>query len=115
MDRAERRRLKRENSKKDKIYTLTQAQIDEIRNEAYKEAFKEAIDKAFLKMLAIPTEILATKHWKKSAAKRIPEFIDDCIELYEDIGRDKVDLQQLVKTTERLGKIKMCELREVYK
>ena len=111
MDRAERRRLKRENSKKDNIYTLTQEQIDEIR----KDAFKEAIDKAFLKMLAIPIEILATKHWKKSAATRIPEFIDDCIELYEDIGRDKVDLEQLVKTTERLGKIKMCELREVYK
>ena len=50
MGRAERRRLEREKGKAQKTYTLTQAQIDEMK----KKAVDEAVGTAFILMLAIP-------------------------------------------------------------
>ena len=48
MGRAERRRLEREKSKAQKVYTLTQAQIDDLK----KRAVDEAVNTAFILMLA---------------------------------------------------------------
>ena len=110
MTRAERRRLERENNKKDKTYTLTQAQIDTMKQ----DAIKEAIDVSFILMLYIPLKKLAEEHWKKSAAKSIPKFAAECIKTYEDIGNDKITINEIVKETEKLANIKMSELREVY-
>lgn len=44
---------------------------------------KEATEKAFLYMLAIPLNVLASKYWKKSAKKRLPKFIEEVIGMYE--------------------------------
>ena len=111
MTRAERRRLQRENSKKDKTYTLTQEQIDQIKQ----DAIKEAVDVSFILMLYIPLKRLAEEYWKKTAAKRIPQFAAECIKIYEDLGNDKITINEIVKETEKLAQIKMSELREVYK
>lgn len=111
MTRAERRRLEKQNNKKDKTYTLTQAQIDKMKQ----DAIKEAIDVSFLLMLHIPLKKLAEDYWQKTAAKRIPEFADKCIKVYEDIGNDKIDINEIIAETEKLANIKMSELREVYR
>ena len=50
MSRAERRRLERDSSKSQKTYTLTQAQIDQMK----KEVSMEATKKAFLMMMGFP-------------------------------------------------------------
>ena len=55
MNRAEFRRQQKLNNKKDKIYNLTQAQLDKIKE----EAVEKAIDVSFGLMLAIPTNVLA--------------------------------------------------------
>ena len=34
-------------------------------------------------MLVIPTNVLIADYWEKSAKKRIPKFVEDCINLYE--------------------------------
>ena len=82
MNRAEFRRQQKLNNKKDKIYNLTQAQLDKIKE----EAVEKAIDVSFGLMLAIPTNVLARCYWEKSAPKRIPQFLDECLSVYESVG-----------------------------
>ena len=95
MDRAEWRRRKKEEAKKEKKYTLTQRQIDIMRE----EMFQEAVDASYPLMLSIAGKTLK-KHWKKTASKRIPEFIDDCIDLYNDIEMGKITIHEIIKEVE---------------
>ena len=111
MNRAEIRRQQKKNAKKNKIYHLTQAQIDKIK----KEAVDEAIDVSFALMLAVPTNVLARCYWEKSAQKRIPQFLDECLSLYESIGTGTVGLSELIKDIEELGKLKMNCIERIKK
>ena len=79
MGRAEQRRAEREAQKGKKTYTLTQEQIDKIKD----DAVKEASDVAFLLMLAIPVMVLHDKWWEKTAKKRCPVFVDQCLDLFD--------------------------------
>ena len=103
MNRAEMRRQQKLEGKKDKIYHLTQGQIDKMKE----EVVQEAVDVSFALMLAVPTNILARCYWEKSAHKRIPQFLDECLSLYESIGTGTVQLAELIKDVEELGKLKM--------
>lgn len=119
MNRAELRRQKKLEGKKDKIYHLTQAQIDKMKE----EVVNEAVDVSFGLMLAVPTNVLARCYWEKSAQKRIPQFLEECLSLYESIGTGTVQLSELIKDTEEVGKLKMncverlknIRLKEKYK
>lgn len=96
--RAEFRRLKNYNNK---TYKLTQQQIDQIK----KDAEQEAMDKAFITMLSIPSYVLSENDWKKTSDKRIPPFIDKCLEIYEDVVSGKRSFSELIKHIETKGKI----------
>ncbi len=61
MGRAEMRRQKRADQKKQKVYTLTQAQIDKLKA----DATEEAVNQAMTLMLTIPLEVLITDYWPK--------------------------------------------------
>lgn len=103
MTRAEIRRQARETSKKEKVYTLTQGQIETMKQ----DAVNEAVDVSFALMLAVPTNVLARCYWEKTASKRIPQFLDECLSLYESIGTGTVQISELIKDVEELGKLKM--------
>ena len=103
MNRAEQRRQAREYGKKEKVYTLTQGQIDKMKE----DAVQEAVDVSFALMLAVPTNVLTRCYWEKSAHKRIPQFLDECLSLYESIGTGTVQVSELIKDTEEVGKLKM--------
>lgn len=103
MNRAEMRRQQKLEGKKDKIYHLTQGQIDKMKE----EVVQEAVDVSFALMLAVPTNILARCYWEKSAPKRIPQFLEECLSLYESIGTGTVQISELIKDVEELGKLKM--------
>lgn len=103
MNRAELRRQAREYGKKEKVYTLTQGQIDKMKE----DAVQEAIDISFAMMLAVPTNVLARCYWEKSAAKRVPKFLDECLSLYESLGAGVVAFSELIKDVEEVGKLKM--------
>lgn len=91
MGRAEQRRAEREAQKGKKTYTLTQEQIDKIKD----DAVKEASDIAFLLMLAIPVMVLHDKWWEKTAKKRCPVFVDQCLDLFDRFSKDYVSLEDL--------------------
>lgn len=103
MNRAEMRRQQKLEGKKDKIYHLTQGQIDKMKE----EVVQEAVDVSFALMLAVPTNILARCYWEKSASRRIPQFLEECLSLYESIGTGTVQISELIKDVEELGKLKM--------
>ena len=91
MSRAEQRRAQREAQKSKKTYTLTQEQIDKIKD----DAVREASDVAFQLMLAIPVMVLHAKWWEKTAKKRCPVFVDQCLDLIECFSKDNVTLDDL--------------------
>lgn len=111
MNRAEFRRQQKLNNKKDKIYNLTQAQLDKIKE----EAVEKAIDVSFALMLSIPTNVLARCYWEKSAPKRIPQFLDECLSVYESVGTGTLTVSELIKDTEEIGKLKMECIKRIEK
>lgn len=110
MDRAEIRRQAKKASKKNKVYTLTQAQIDKMKE----DIFDDAIDYSFSLMMSFSTKSLL-KYWKKTAPKRIPEFLNDCIKLYKDVETRAVLLPDLEKEIEEACGVKMSCLERVEK
>jgi hypothetical protein len=103
MGRAELRRQARKEAKKDKTYTLTQAQIDKMKD----EIFQEAVDTSFGLMLSIPVNILGRCYWEKSASKRLPQFINECLGLYESVGTKTVEITDIIKDVEEVGNLEM--------
>ena len=59
------------------------------------EAEKIATEKAFLLMLGIPLNILFHDYWKKSAKKRMPQFIKEVLSLYEAVEMGVVDFKEV--------------------
>ena len=92
MSRAERRRLERDNGKSQKTYTLTQAQIDQMK----KEVSMEATKKAFLMMMGFPLLTLRDKFG--FGKERLNRFMDKMMDLYEAYEMDYVDLADLDRT-----------------
>lgn len=101
MNRSERRRA----GKKDKVatYTLTQEQINRIKQ----EASKEAIDTAFTLMLALPLEVLKDKYWVKSAKRRLPKFLDNVLSLYDSWNKGELTIEELREDLWEYGGIKL--------
>lgn len=55
----------------------------------------EATEKAFLYMMAIPLNVLASDYWSKSAKKRAPKFLEEVASLYQAVVEGVVTEQQL--------------------
>lgn len=104
MSRAERRRAEKQ-AKKDKVatYNLTWEQINQIK----KEASKEAIDTAFTLMLALPLKVLKDKHWVKSAERRLPQFLDNVLSLYDSWNKGVLTIEELREDLWNYGGIKL--------
>lgn len=112
MSRAELRRLQKENGKKKKTYVMTDDEIHKIREQEYHRARKEILGKSsdiaeqvFKMMLVIPTNVLISDYWSKTAKKRIPQFVDDCLSLYESWSQGVVDMNELMKLAEEYSGI----------
>lgn len=92
-----------EKSKAQKVYTLTQAQIDAMK----KEAVDEAVSTAFLLMLSIPVMILHDKYWVKTASKKLPKFVDECLDLWDSYNKGYVELEDLKDVLWNEGGVKL--------
>ena len=103
MGRADYRRQAKKEAKKDKVYTLTQAQIDKMKD----DIFQEATDVSFGLMLSVPANVLGRCYWEKSAPKRLPQFLDECLKLYESIGTKTVEIKDIISDVEEVGNLSM--------
>ena len=108
MGRAEMRRQKRADQKKQKVYTLTQAQIDKLKA----DATEEAVNQAMTLMLTIPLEVPITDYWPKTAYKRGQEFTEKVLALYHRWEAGEVSMDELREDLWEYGGIRL-EYKEV--
>lgn len=118
VNRAERRRIqKNEQKAKTVTYNVTKAQLDAMVEEQIgekiakvkAEATLEAVNSAMVLMLALPLEVLMDFYWKKSYAKRIPEFTEHVLDYYEKWANGELDMDELKKDLWEYGGIKLME------
>ena len=111
MTRAELRRQKKLEAKKGKVYHLTQDQIDKMKE----DVLQEAVDISFGLMLSIPANVLARCYWAKSAPKRLPQFLEECLSVYDSIGAGVITVPELIADVEEAGKLKMECIKKLKK
>lgn len=116
MSRAERRRADKAKTAKPKSVTITMEELDKIRRFEAKKAKElmmskntELANEILKMMLVIPTNVLIADFWPKSAKKRIPEFVEQCISLYKAWEQGVVDMTEMQKLTEEYAGIKLVK------
>lgn len=116
MSRAEIRREQREQKKKKATFIMTEEEIMKIRKQEYDRARKTIHEKSdqiaedILKMMiVIPTNVLINDYWQKTAKKRIPQFVDDCMSLYQSWSEGTVSMEEMQKLTEEYAGIKLID------
>lgn len=122
MNRAEIRRKEREKQKKKATYVMTEEELEKIRKQEYEKAKKLIIDKSdemaeeILKlMLVIPTNVLISDYWKKTAKTRIPKFVEDCMSLYDSWTKGAVSMEEMTKLTEEYAQIEIIDSKSKIK
>lgn len=118
MSRAERRRQERDSRKaKTATYNLTREQLDNaVKDEigfemqrVKQEATDEAVNTAMILLLTLPLEVLMDFYWKKSYAKRIPEFTSHVLDYYEKWQNGDLDMDKLKEDLWEYGGIRLDE------
>ena len=116
MSRAEIRRARREENKKKATFVMTEEEIMKIRKQEYDRARKTIHEKSdqiaedILKMMiVIPTNVLINDYWQKTAKKRIPQFVDDCMSLYQSWSEGTVSMEEMQNLTEEYAGIKLID------
>lgn len=95
MNRAEFRRMNKKNNKKTKTYTLTQEQIDKLRD----DTVRRALDVSRATSLGVVMNVLAHDYWEKSAKKKMPSFMAKCESLYESMEAGVISIKELIEDT----------------
>lgn len=118
MGRAEiRRAMKNEKKTRTATYNLTKAQLDAMVREKIgeelervkQEAMDNAVNTAMVLLLTLPLEVLMDYYWKKSYAKRIPEFTAHVLEYYEMWQNDELDMEKLKEDLWEYGHVRLEE------
>lgn len=111
MNRAEIRRQAKIDSKKNKTYNMTKEQVDKLTI----DMVRRAVDVSIGMMIAIPLNILGREYWEKTADKRLPKFMDECMSMYESIEAGTLTLSELIEDTQSLAIIKSEYLERLKK
>ena len=91
---------------------LQVARMREIANKAAEEGSKKAAKQAFIRMLAIPVGLLAEDYWPKTAKKKVPQFIDDCLSLYDSYEKGVVTMEELTDYLWEYGGVRLEDLQK---
>ena len=110
MNRAERRRLNRENEK-DAVINIKQSELEKIKM----DASSQALDIAFKLMLSIPVMVIHDKFgqlMRKDVDGKCREerFSDLCLEIYDCFDKGYITLDDLMKTLEDETGVKLIKL-----
>lgn len=116
MKRSEMRRLDRESRKNNATFVMTREELEKIRRQEYDRARKTIKEKSdriaedILKMMiVIPTNVLINDYWEKTAKKRIPKFVEDCMSLYRSRSEGTVSMEEMQHLTEEYAGIKLID------
>lgn len=98
--------MKHKTAKKLKQHGLSNidiAMMKESAKKAAEEAQRQAMEQAFMLMIWIPINVLASEYWEKTANKRIPEFTDKVASLYESVQSGAVTWEQIAEDIKELS------------
>lgn len=118
MNRQQRRYTERKNQKyKTATYNLTKRQLDNaVRDsakseleKAYQNGISEGVNQAMILLLTLPLEVLMDFYWKKSYAKRIPEFTSHVLDYYERWQNGELDMDKLKEDLWEYGGVRLEE------
>lgn len=116
MNRAEMRRMKREQDKsRTATYNLTQEQLDAIVREKIgvkiaetkKEIYEETVNTVLALVLTLPLEVLMDHYWPKSYRERLPGFVDKVLEYYGRWEDGELDIDELKADLWKYGGIRL--------
>lgn len=116
MNRQKRRYSERKNQKcKIATYNLTKSQFDNavkdsVKSElekAYQDGVNEGVNQAMILLLTLPLEVLMDFYWKKSYAKKIPEFTQHVLDYYVAWQNGELDLEELKKDLWEYGGVRL--------
>lgn len=85
------------------------AVCEEERNK-YLAKHAELSEEIFKMMLVIPTNVLIEDYWPKTAERKIPGYIDACLELYNSWTVGAVSMSDMQALTEKYGKFQLVEI-----
>lgn len=120
MGRAERRREQKKAQKRPTVYTFTkemaQSEVEKmVKAQMDKERdaiMNEAVNQAMLLLFVIPMQVLMDFYWKKSYAKRIPEFTQHLLDYYSDYQDGKLDMDKMKDNLWVYGGVRLEEKEE---
>lgn len=116
MNRQQRHYAERKNQKyKTATYNLTKSQLDNavkgsVKSElerAYQDGVNEGVNQAMILLLALPLEVLMDFYWKKSYAKRIPEFTQHVLDYYATWQNGELDMDKLKEDLWEYGGVRL--------
>ena len=81
--------------------------IREISRQAAAKVEKQATEKAFLYMLAIPLNVLASDYWPKTAKRRTHKYIKGVLDLYAAVQEGIVSEQELADFLDEMAGIRV--------
>lgn len=118
MSRAERRRAKRNEEKKQATYNLTHEQlnaaiergVNERLEELKKRATEEAVNTAMTLFLGLPIEVLMDYYWPKTKHKRIPEFTNRVLDYYYMWQKGEISMEQIKDDLWEYGGVRLEEV-----
>lgn len=113
MNRKERRATG--DKKKLKVYTFKEEDLqkyvenfcaDHIKK-IKEEVMEESINIAMTLLLVLPMEVLMDHYWKKSYAKRIPEFTEHLLDYYQRWENGELDMEEMKKDLWEYGGVRL--------
>lgn len=116
MNRQQRRSAERKDKKyKTATYNLTKSQLDDavktsVKSElekAYQDGLNEGVNQAMILLLTLPLEVLMDFYWKKSYAKKIPEFTQHVLDYYATWQNGELDMEKLKEDLWEYGGIRL--------
>lgn len=110
----------KENKKKTATFLMTKEELNRMIKQEHEKAYikakeeflqrnDEIAEKILKMMIVIPTNVLINDYWEKTARKKIPKFVDDCLSLYESLSKGIVDMRELQALTEEYAHIKLID------
>lgn len=117
MNRAERRRQKKAEQKCPAKYIFTKEYLKEEIERTVKERIEkeksdimnEAVNQAMLLLFVLPMEVLMDFYWKKSYAKKIPEFTQHLLDYYTAWQNGDLDMESMKEDLWEYGGIRLEE------
>lgn len=98
-------------------YSITRSQLhnavrqvtEEDLKRIKQEAMEDAINTAMALLLVLPMEVLMDHYWKKTYAKKIPEFTELVLQYYELWQNGELDMDEMKKDLWEYGGVRLEE------